>query len=85
MRPELFKSQEPLPPTPFTEKHQHVIIVAGHAIYTGSSDIAEVNDDTNWILESYQQGGQVQTFISHIQQGIDILRHDDKSVLIFSG
>jgi hypothetical protein len=84
-RPELFKSQEPLPPVPFTESHRHAIIVAGHAIYTGSSDLNQVHNDANWILESYQQGGQVNTFISHIQQGIDILRHDTKSVLIFSG
>jgi hypothetical protein len=84
-RIELFKSQEPLPPVPFTESHRHAIIVAGHAIYTGSSDLEDVNIDANWILESYQQGGQVNTFLRHIRQGVDILRHDAKSVLIFSG
>ncbi|KAI8364201.1 hypothetical protein BD560DRAFT_403300 [Blakeslea trispora] len=77
-------SLEPLPPVPMTEDY-HSIIVAGHAIYTGPNDIEAIRQDENWALESYQQGGQVNTFIQHIQKGIQILKEDPKSVLIFSG
>ncbi|KAI8087946.1 uncharacterized protein B0P05DRAFT_530786 [Gilbertella persicaria] len=75
---------DPLPPVPLTDDH-HAIIVAGHAIYVGPNQLADIRQDENWILEPYQQGGQVNTFIQHIQKGIDILRQDPKSVLIFSG
>lgn len=82
--PEIFNSHDSLPPIPLTENH-HAIIVAGHAIYTGPDDMEQLVNDKNWILESYQQGGQVNTFIQHIQKGIDILKQDQVSVLIFSG
>jgi hypothetical protein len=81
---EIFNSHDPLPPVPLTENY-HAIIVAGHAIYTGPDDMEQLVNDRNWILESYQQGGQVNTFIQHIQKGIDILKQDEVSVLIFSG
>jgi hypothetical protein len=84
-RPDLvINSHDPLPPVPLTEDH-HAIIVAGHAIYTGPSNLDELKLDRNWILEPFQQGGQVHVFIEHIQKGIDILKQDSKSVLIFSG
>lgn len=81
---QVFSSHDALPPIPLTEYH-HAIIVAGHAIYTGPDDIEQLTNDKNWILESYQQGGQVNTFIQHIQKGVDVLKQDEKSVLIFSG
>jgi hypothetical protein len=77
-------SHDPLPPLPLIE-NDHAIIVAGHAIYTGPSDLNQVKLDSNWILEPFQQGGQVHTFVEHIQKGIDTLKQDSKSVLIFSG
>lgn len=80
----VINSHDPLPPVPLTEDH-HAIIVAGHAIYTGPSDLEELKKDSNWILEPFQQGGQIHTFIEHIQKGIDVLKQDSKSVLIFSG
>ncbi|KAI8641426.1 hypothetical protein BD408DRAFT_389007 [Parasitella parasitica] len=82
--PGIFSSHDPLPPFPLTESH-HAIIVAGHAIYTGPDDMEQTTNDKHWILEPYQQGGQVNTFIQHIQKGIDILKQDEKASLIFSG
>ncbi|KAI8971099.1 hypothetical protein BDB01DRAFT_845257 [Pilobolus umbonatus] len=73
-----------LPPIPLKDK-THAIIVAGHAIYTGAPNVSDLSSDDNWILEPYQQGGQVNTFIQHIETGIDILKRDTHSVLIFSG
>lgn len=80
----LLNSLDSLPPIPLIEQQQ-VIIVAGHAIYTGPSNLEDMNVDSNWILEPYQKGGQVNTFIQHIQKGIDILKEQPSSVLIFSG
>lgn len=81
---QILNSHDALPPIPLTEYH-HAIIVAGHAIYTGPDEMEQLTNDKNWILEPYQQGGQVNTFIQHIQKGIDVLKQDEKSVLIFSG
>lgn len=80
----LINYHDPLPPLSLIQKH-HAIIVAGHAIYTGPPNIQDTKLDSNWILELFQQGGQVHVFIEHIQKGIDILRQDPKAVLIFSG
>lgn len=80
----LINSHNLLPPLPLSQKH-HAIIVAGHAIYIGPPTIQDTKLDSNWILEPFQQGGQVHVFVEHIQKGIDILRQDPKSVLIFSG
>lgn len=75
---------DPLPPVPLIENH-HAIIVAGHAIYTGPSDLEQVKLDSNWILEPFQRGGQIHTFIEHIQKGVDLLKQDSASVLVLSG
>lgn len=75
---------DPLPPVPLIENH-HAIIVAGHAIYTGPSDLEQVKLDSNWILEPFQRGGQIHTFVEHIQKGIDLLKQDPASVLVLSG
>lgn len=81
---QLVNSHDALPPIPLTEYH-HAIVVAGHAIYTGPEDMEQLTNDKNWILEPYQQGGQVNTFIQHIQKGLNVLEQDEKSVLLFSG
>ncbi|KAI7901122.1 uncharacterized protein BX663DRAFT_515006 [Cokeromyces recurvatus] len=83
-RNDLLVLHDSLPPVPLTAYH-HAVIIAGHAIYKGPSNIDGITNDDNWVLESYQQGGQVQTYIEHIKKGIDILKEDSNAVLIFSG
>lgn len=80
-----YDNHDPLPPILLNENN-HAIIIAGHAIYTGSTNsLTDISNDENWILEPYQKGGQVKTFIQHIQMGVDLLKRDPKAVLIFSG
>ncbi|KAI9278291.1 hypothetical protein BDA99DRAFT_491753 [Phascolomyces articulosus] len=79
--------------TSFSDRH-HAIIVAGHAIYKGdpSSTLvspgqegSSIYKDDDWILEPFQRGGQVTTFIKHIEKGIELAKSDPNAVLIFSG
>ncbi|KAI8875041.1 hypothetical protein K501DRAFT_203429, partial [Backusella circina FSU 941] len=74
-----------LPPPPLSDKSSRAIVVAGHAIYRGPLIVSELSSDANWVLEPFQKGGQVNTFVQHIQKGIDILKDDPDAVLIFSG
>ncbi|KAI8093754.1 uncharacterized protein BX664DRAFT_113634 [Halteromyces radiatus] len=75
---------DPLPSAPLT-RHRHAVVVTGHAIYIGpSKNETALRDETNWVLEPYQQG-QVKTFLDHIQKGIDLLVSDPQALLIFSG
>jgi hypothetical protein len=47
----------------------HLIIVPGHAIWTGSSPNSTLDEDT-WVLQSYQRGGgRISAFINHIENG----------------
>lgn len=62
-----------------------LVLVAGHAIFTGQSWGREsLTDERNWILEKFQTG-QVATFLKHIQKGVEIAANDSSSLLIFSG
>jgi len=72
-----------LPPPPHPEL-KDLILVAGHAIYIGDS-IEEVEDDRDWVLEKFQRGGQVKTFLKHIQRGVELAQANEESLLIFSG
>ncbi|KAI8329634.1 hypothetical protein BC941DRAFT_442437 [Chlamydoabsidia padenii] len=74
---------DPLPSAPLPH-HIHAIVVTGHAIYTGPQHKEALQDEKNWILEPYQHG-QVNTFLYHIQKGIDLLISDPQALLIFSG
>ena len=60
----------------------HLIIVTGHAILL---DKANYQNDEAWILEPFQKGGQIHTFVDHILKGIELAKADDKSLLMFSG
>lgn len=39
--------------------------VPGHAIFTGC-DASQATSDEGWILEPYQKGGSVRTYVKHI-------------------
>jgi len=46
----------------------HLVMVAGHAIWKGSDPESRTND-TEWILTPVQKGGSVKTFYKHIEAG----------------
>eukprot|EP01117_Protostelium_nocturnum_P008065 TRINITY_DN2871_c0_g1_i3.p1 TRINITY_DN2871_c0_g1~~TRINITY_DN2871_c0_g1_i3.p1 ORF type:complete len:238 (-),score=60.25 TRINITY_DN2871_c0_g1_i3:17-730(-) len=61
-------------------------MVAGHAIYLGDAkELAEAETDEGWVLEPYQKGGQVKTYLQHIKAGMDLAYSNPSSLLVFSG
>jgi len=63
----------------------HLIIVPGHSIWTGSNPHLIGNED-EWMLEPYQKGGEsVSTFVNHISRGAELALNDERSLLVFSG
>ena len=66
------------PPQPDT-----LIIVCCHAIYLGPPH--DPYFESSWLIEPFQSG-EIPTFISHIQAGIDQLeKYGDRALLCFSG
>lgn len=70
----------------FTQRANHAIIVAGHAVMNINKLKTADKDDSAWYLLSYQlKQGFPAIITSHIKKGIQITRTDSRSVLIFSG
>lgn len=47
----------------------HLVLVPGHAIWTGTGP-EDVHNEDKWILESYQKGGgRIEAFVKHIETG----------------
>jgi len=67
---------------PVLEGISHLIVVTGHAILL---DEKNYFNDEAWVLESFQRGGQVETFIDHIRKGVELAYQDPNSLLVFSG
>ncbi|KAJ7959248.1 Transmembrane protein [Quillaja saponaria] len=66
-------------------KLQNLVMVAGHSVYTSSS-CGKVDTEASWFLESYQKHpGQAATFVTHIQEGVEVTAKDDLALLLFSG
>ncbi|OIW17061.1 hypothetical protein TanjilG_15644 [Lupinus angustifolius] len=66
-------------------KLRNLVMVAGHSIYTSSS-CGKIEKEDSWFLESYQKNpGQAATFVTHIQEGVEIVAKDDSALLVFSG
>ncbi|GJN92381.1 hypothetical protein Rhopal_005411-T1 [Rhodotorula paludigena] len=63
---------------------RHLVIVPGHAIWTGC-DATHATQDTDWILEPMQRGGSVKTYLKHIIKGAEIAVRDPQALLIYSG
>ncbi|RUS22259.1 hypothetical protein BC937DRAFT_89891 [Endogone sp. FLAS-F59071] len=74
---------EPMPAPPL-EGLTDLIMVAGHAIFVGD-DPNRVKDDEWWVLEEFQKGGQVATFVDHIKKGVEMVVKNEKALLVFSG
>lgn len=66
-------------------KLKNLVMVAGHSVYT-SSNCGKVDKEDSWFLESYQRHpGEAATFVSHIQEGVDVAAKDGMALLLFSG
>ncbi len=73
------------PPPPAWADARHLILVAGHAVYTASSrSAAAIRREENWYLEPYQRG-QLATMLEHIKRGVALASSDNASLLVFSG
>lgn len=79
-----YSIHDPMPDPPHPTMTS-LIMVPGHAIYTGAMNEAELHQDAGWVLEEFQKGGQINTFIDHIKKGLEQLQKDNKSLLIMSG
>lgn len=66
------------------EKLEHMVMVPGHAIWTGS-DPSKVAEDGEWVLEPMQRGGSVRTFLRHLEEGVRVMKEDPGALLVFSG
>ncbi|VFQ91306.1 unnamed protein product [Cuscuta campestris] len=64
---------------------KNLVMVAGHSVYTSSS-CESVDKENAWFLESYQKHpGQAETFVAHIQKGVELAARDGAALLLFSG
>jgi len=62
-----------------------LIVVAGHAVYVGN-DFRQLREPGNWYLEEYQRrDGVVESFLTHIERGVEEVSANSKAVLLFSG
>ena len=53
----------------------HLVVVPGHAIWTGAQ-LDQVLDEDRWVLEEYQRGGgRIAAFVEHIRRGL-VFRHE---------
>lgn len=60
----------------------HLIIVCGHAIWTGGP--TNGNDESEWIIEDWKRG-ETPTYMEHIKAGLKALADDERALLVFSG
>jgi hypothetical protein len=60
-------------------------MVPGHAIWIGH-DAAKVEQDSEWVLQDMQKGGgSVRTFLRHLEMGVEVMKEDERALLVFSG
>lgn len=60
-----------------------LIVVAGHAVYTGT-DFCDPAADGNWFLQPFQKG-EPPYYLEHIRAGVEQAAQDDTALLVFSG
>ncbi|KAL1920015.1 uncharacterized protein VTP21DRAFT_1161 [Calcarisporiella thermophila] len=81
--PDLLSDPIPTPPFPHL---RDLVIVAGHAVYSAHQfDIDSIRADRSWVLEEFQKGGQVSTFLEHIKAGSNLAVKNEEALLVFSG
>jgi hypothetical protein len=50
----------------------HLVMVAGHSVYTGRN-FADAKQNSNWFLVPYQQvPGTAESFVEHIEEGVKV-------------
>lgn len=64
-------------------KLQNLVVVAGHAVYTGT-DFCDPAADGNWYLQPFQKG-EPPFYIEHINAGVEQASLDESALLVFSG
>src|ERR1035438_186363 len=62
---------------------KNLILVAGHAVYTGD-DFKDPEKDDNWFLQPFQKG-EPPFYIEHIRKGVELAEEDRTALLVFSG
>jgi hypothetical protein len=67
LTPQMLKENLP-DPYSGSEKLNHLVIVAGHAVWAGCH-FSERENNENWVLEEYQRSGSVKTYWKHIKKG----------------
>jgi len=70
-------------PAPAADRLENLVLVAGHAIYTGR-DFQHPELDGNWCLQSFQRG-EPPFYVEHIRAGVDEAQRDPAALLVFSG
>eukprot|EP00890_Picochlorum_soloecismus_P006828 jgi/Picsp_1/970/NSC_04454-R1_hypothetical protein CHLNCDRAFT_28621 [Chlorella variabilis] len=64
---------------------RNLIIVACHSVYTGV-DFRHPEDQSSWFLLDYQRiPGQTESFLKHIELGVQEASKDESAMLLFSG
>lgn len=64
---------------------ENLVLVAGHAVYTGVDFHLATREDS-WFLEPYQQvEGEAQSFVDHVRMGAELAARDPSALLLFSG
>ncbi|KAI2776339.1 FolC bifunctional protein [Daldinia loculata] len=71
----LVHTMSPKPP-------EHLIIVCCHGIWLGGP--ARGHDENEWLIAGFQKG-ETPTFIEHIKAGLQVLKENQNSILMFSG
>lgn len=63
-----------------------LIIVPGHAPFKDSVDSVpdDFREDAHWVLQDFQEG-EPSYYVEHIQTGLDLVKQDSASLLMFSG
>lgn len=61
----------------------HLVLVAGHAVYV-AEDFNAIEADDSWFLQEFQKG-EPPFYIEHIRRGVEIAADDQKALLVFSG
>ena len=58
--------------SPAARQLTHMVMVAGHSVYTGA-DYAQAANNDNWYLMDYQKvPGTAQSFVQHIETGVKV-------------
>jgi len=61
----------------------HLIVVAGHAVYTGGGE-PHPEDDAHWLLQPFQRD-EPRFYLEHVRAGVELAARAPEALLVFSG